>query len=193
LKASDGISVSRRAGRKMVIARTEKELMENYDEMADPRTPDLMLQEYIPGDDSSAWMFNGYFDERSECLFGFTGRKIHQNPVYTGITSLGICVRNETIDLLTRRFIKRIGYRGILDIDYQYDARDGRYKVLDVNPRIGATFRLFVDDNDMDVVRAMYLDMTGQPVPSSRPRDGRKWMVEDLELSSGLHYRLNGG
>ena len=192
LKASDGIAVVRRTGKKMVIVETAKELLKNYEEMADPRNPDLILQEYIPGDDSSVWMFNGYFDEHSECLAGFTGRKIHQYPVYTGMTSLGICLENKTVDELTCRFMKAIGYRGILDIGYRYDARDQLYKVLDVNPRVGATFRLFVAENGMDVVRAMYLHMTGQPVPSSAAHEGRKWIVENMDLISTTHYFRDG-
>ena len=88
--------------------------------------------------------------------------------------------------------MKAVGYRGILDIGYRFDVRDGLYKVLDVNPRIGATFRLFVGDNGMDVARALYLDLTGQAVPPSRPRIGRKWVVEDLDLASSLRYRLEG-
>src|SRR5216683_4807846 len=114
----------------------------------------------------TGWIFNGYFNRKSECLIGFTGKKIRQCPVHTGSTSLGICLANEEVENTTKRFMKSIGYRGILDIGYRYDARDGTFKVLDVNPRIGATFRLFVDANGMDVVRALYLDLTEQPVPS---------------------------
>src|SRR2546425_3495393 len=40
--------------------------------------PNLMLQEYIPGGEDSVWMFNGYFNEHSECLFGITGKKLRQ-------------------------------------------------------------------------------------------------------------------
>jgi len=192
LKASDGITVARRTGKKMVIVRSAEELLKNYEEMADAENPDLILQEYIPGDDSSVWMFNGYFDENSECLIGFTGRKIHQYPVYTGMTSLGICLQNKEVDDLTRRFMKSIGYRGILDIGYRYDARDQQYKVLDINPRVGATFRLFVAENGMDVVRAMYLSMTGQPVPPSSVHEGRKWIVENMDLISTANYFRDG-
>jgi len=88
--------------------------------------------------------------------------------------------------------MKSIGYRGILDIGYRYDARDGQYKVLDVNPRIGSTFRLFVGDGDMDVSRALYLDLTGQTIPSTSPRYGRKWMVEDADLVSSIRYYRDG-
>jgi len=61
---------------------------------------------------------------------------------------------------------------------------------LDVNPRIGSTFRLFVDSLGMDVARAMYLDMTGQPVRAGRSREGRKWVVENFDpVSSVTYYR----
>jgi len=192
LKGSDGIRVARRAGRKMAIVRDAFELLEAYDQMEDPACPDLMLQEYIPGGEDAQWMFNGYFDARSECTFGLTGRKLRQTPVYTGMTSLGVCARNDEVASLTCEFMKAIGYRGILDIGYRFDARDGRYKVLDVNPRVGATFRLFVGDDGMDVARAMYLDLTGQPVPRSRLSEGRKWFVEDLDLASSVRYHRDG-
>src|SRR5205823_874243 len=144
LKASDGARLFERTGKKMFIVRSARELLEQYDRYEEPGNPNLMLQEYIPGEADSIWMFNGYFNSNSECLVGFTGQKLRQCPAYTGYTSLGICRANQTVTALTQRFMKQLGYRGILDIGYRYDARDGQYKVLDINPRIGATFRLFI-------------------------------------------------
>ena len=172
----------------MVIVDRPDELVRLYGEMEDPADPNLMLQEYIPGGDDAVWMFNGYFNNDSDCLVGLTGRKLRQTPVYTGSTSLGICLQNDAVDQTTRRWMKELGYRGVLDIGYRFDARDGRYKVLDVNPRIGGTFRLFVGHNGMDVARALYLDMTGQHVPVSRLVEGRKWM-DERDLDSCLQYR----
>jgi D-aspartate ligase len=186
-----GIDVQRlwdRTGKKMFIVDSEDALLAKYDAAEDFANPNLMLQEYIPGGDDTVWMFNGYFNEHSDCLVGFTGKKLRQCPVHTGSTSLGICVRNETVEKLTKQFMKGVGYRGILDIGYRYDARDEQYKVLDVNPRIGATFRLFVDENGTDVARALYLDLTGQQVVSSPAKEGRKWIVEDLDLVSCYRY-----
>ncbi|MBI3005430.1 MAG: carboxylate--amine ligase [Ignavibacteriales bacterium] len=192
LKGIDGRRLEVRTGKKMVVVHNERELLKRYETMEDAEHPNLMLQEYIPGGDDSVWMFNGYFDERSECLAEFTGKKIHQNPVYVGMTALGVCVWNKAVAGLTKRFMKAINYRGILDIGFRYDWRDGQYKVLDVNPRIGATFRLFVGENGMDVVRALYLDLTGQTVPSSAQREGRKWIVEDKDILSTYHYLREG-
>ncbi len=191
LKGIDGNRLHARCGTKMVIVHNAQELLHRYERMEDPDCPNLMLQEYIPGGDDTIWMFNGYFDDRSDCLAGFTGKKIRQYPVYTGATSLGICLRNDIVETTTKRWMKALGYRGILDIGYRYDARDGQYKVLDANPRIGATFRLFVAQNGMDVVRALYLDLTGQPVPPIVSREGRKWMIE-RDLESCLRYHRDG-
>jgi len=99
-----------------------------------------------------------------------------------------LVTRNEIVERTTKDFMKKIGYRGILDIGYRYDARDGGYKVLDINPRIGATFRLFVATNGMDVARAAYLDLTGQRVPRSESNEGRKWFVEDRDIVSSMRY-----
>lgn len=192
LKGIDGDRLQRRTGKKMVIVKDPAELVSLYEAMEDPADPNLMLQEYIPGDEPDVWMFNGYFDARSDCLAGFTGRKLRQWPAYVGVTSLGVCLPNEVVRETTERWMRSLGYRGILDIGYRYDARDGQYKVLDVNPRIGATFRLFVARNGLDVVRAMYLDLTGQPVPASQQVDGRKWIVEGFDLNSATHHRRDG-
>jgi predicted ATP-grasp superfamily ATP-dependent carboligase len=54
------------------------------------------------------------------------------------------------------------------------------------------TFRLFVGTNDLDVVRALYLDLTGQPVPPSEAKEGRKWVVENLDLVSSRRYAADG-
>jgi predicted ATP-grasp superfamily ATP-dependent carboligase len=161
---------------RVMIAESREELTEAYRLMEAPDVSNLMLQEYIPGTPETVWMFNGYFDGRSECKVGFTGKKIRQSPPYTGATTLGVCLPNQTVHETTVRFMQAIG----------------QYKLLDVNPRIGGTFRLFVGDNGIDVLRALHLDLTGREVPATGSPDGRRWIVEPLDLSSSLVYRRRG-
>ena len=192
LKAIDGVSVFRRVGRRAVIARSQGELLAQYDAMEDGSTPALMLQEYIPGGPDTNWTFDGYFDRDSNCLFGITGSKIHKAPPYTGVIALGVCRTNPTVRDLTLTLARATGYRGILDIGYLFDARDATYKVHDVNPRLGVSFRLFVGSGGMDVVRAAYLDLTGQIVPPSDICEGRKWVVEHTDPISSWRYLRDG-
>jgi D-aspartate ligase len=189
VKATDADRLRRRTGGTKFIIQTARELLALYAKAKDHEEPNLLIQEFIPGDD---WMFDGYFNKNSECVFGLAGKKIRRFPTNTGVTSLGVCLRNETVEKTTTQFMKAIGYHGIVDVGYRYDRRDGQYKVLDINPRIGCTFRLFTGTNGMDVARALYLDMTGQPVAPSQPAEGRKWIVEDFDLFSALRSWRSG-
>jgi predicted ATP-grasp superfamily ATP-dependent carboligase len=192
LKPIDAWLLQARTGYRMAIAGSGAELLDWYDRLEDPAAPNLMLQEYIPGDADSVWMLNGYYDADSEARFAVTGRKLRQCPPDTGSTSVGICLANPTVERLTADLMKRTGYRGILDLGYRFDRRDRQYKLLDVNPRLGATFRLFVGTGEMDVVRALYLDMTGQPVLRSRAQPGRTWLVETNDVRSFVELRSKG-
>ncbi|MGZ4481615.1 MAG: carboxylate--amine ligase [Gaiellales bacterium] len=191
LKGIDGLRLRLRCGVSMTIVESPEQLLCAYDRMEDPEHPNLMLQEYIPGTPESIWMFDGYFDADSECVIGIAGQKLRQYPAYTGMTSLGVCRHNPEVEQMTKRFMKQLGFRGLLDLGYRFDHRDGRYKLLDVNPRLGAAFRLFVDRNGLDVVRAMYLDLTGQPVSPAEPDVGRKWLVENFDIVSSYRYWRN--
>jgi len=168
----------------VTVVRAPDELRALARRLPEAAVRSAMLQEYIPGGARSVWMFDGYFGADSACLAAYTGRKLRQHPTHTGMTSLGVCEHNAAVIEATERLMRRIGYRGIVDMGYRHDARDGRYKLLDVNPRIGSTFRLFVDAAGTDVLRALYLDMTGQPRPQRAPvREGRRWVVEHHDLA----------
>ena len=173
---------------RVAIVSSQQELLDIYDLNAEPGPPTLIVQEYIPGGDDTIWMFNGYFNRRSECVFGATGRKLRQFPVHRGHTSLGVCERNDAVTGQTIQLMQAVGYHGPLDIGYRFDARDGKYKLLDVNPRIGATFRLFAAENGLDIARAIYLDTTGQDIPPAQVCPGRKWIVESNDLVSSVNY-----
>jgi predicted ATP-grasp superfamily ATP-dependent carboligase len=192
LKGIDGRRLAQRTGHKMMMARTADELLWQYEALEDPVMPNLLIQEFIPGGDDTIWMFNGYFNERSECLAAFTGKKMRQIPIHSGVTSFGVCAANQPLLEMTIRFMTQLGYKGMVDIDFRFDARDGKYKVLDVNPRIGGTFRLFVDESGWDVARIMYLDMTGQATPTLQPSEGRKWFVEFADLRAFYNHRREG-
>lgn len=188
LKGIDTQVLRERTGVKMIVAHDPETLLKYYDEMETPDEPNIMLQEYLGGGSRTVWMFDGYFNDESECLFGLTANMVRQYPAYTGVTSLGICLSNETVAQQTRTLMKAVGYRGALDIGYKFDPRSGLYKAIDVNPRLGRTFRLLVDSSGMDAARALYLDLTGQPVQVGEPREGRKWVVENFDLLSSPRY-----
>lgn len=160
------------------IVRTKRELLDT-----EVRSR-LLLQEHIPAEHAEDWLFHGYFDATSRCLFGGTGRKLRSFPDGAGETAYGRAERNLELERQATALLTTLRYRGSVSMDYRYDRRDGMYKVLDVNPRIGAIFRLFATAGGLDVVRAVHLDLTGRPVPAGRPVDGRVVMAESNDVRS---------
>lgn len=168
-------------------------LMAAYLQIEESRdSPNVILQEYIPGGDEDVWMFDGYFDADANCRLAFTGQKLRQQPIHMGHTSLGICRENPDLAGQVAGWLTRVGYRGVVDIGFRFDGRNGQYKVLDVNPRVGGNFRQFVGATGIDVVRALYLDLTGQPIPPAGSYEGRVWMKEDSDLVAFAEYRRAG-
>lgn len=148
----------------------------------------LLIQEYIR--DGEDWLFDGYCDADSKCLAGFTGRKLRSYPSRFGSATLGRSVTNPALLQQAEALVKAVSYAGIMDIDYRFDKRDGQYKLLDFNPRIGAQFRLFEDSDRIDVARALYRDLTGQCVRRSPQIDGRVFVVEPYDCLASVHDLL---
>jgi predicted ATP-grasp superfamily ATP-dependent carboligase len=182
LKAIDPDRLARRTGRRMAVAHTMPELLHEFAVLDEPGFRNLALQEYVSGSATDRWLISAYFDRDSRCRFALTGQKLRQVPATGGITTLGVCAPCEAIVTSISEIARAAGYHGIIDADFCHDSCDGLWKLLDVNPRAGANFRLCVDRNALDVVRALYLDLTDQPIPETSPLWGRRWMVEDKDF-----------
>ncbi len=173
------------------IMHTARELDEAYRACA-RENAGLMLQEYIPGGPGRDWFFHGYCGRDSVSRPAFTGVKDRSYPARAGLTSLGHSALNAPLRDQVTGLLSDLSYRGITDLDLRFDQRDGQYKLLDFNPRLGAQFRLFQDEAGLDVVRAAYLDLTGQAIASHQVVDGRRFLVENYDPIAALGYWRSG-
>lgn len=171
-------------------------IVRNYDEMmvlfrtvaAAPHVQ-LMVQEHVPSAANTDAMFAAYCDSKSRCLVALTGEKLRSYPADAGMTSASRTTDNPELCRLLEDFLHKLGYRGIVDLELRLDRRDGRYKLLDFNPRIGAQFRLYQNGAGIDVARAMHLDLTGRTVPQSGGFRLRSFIVENYELALMMKER----
>jgi D-aspartate ligase len=192
LKGSDTLALKRRVGERMRRVDDAASLLALYRAWATPGAPALVLQEYVPGPDDACWVYGGCFDAASRCVFAGTGRKLREYPPGGGVTSLAVREHNPAVEALAAHFMQALGYQGLVDMDFKRDARTGGYVLLDVNPRVGANFRLYVDRGGADAVQALYRELTDQPQPRPQPTPGRRWLVEDLDCISSLRLWRDG-
>jgi D-aspartate ligase len=191
IKSVDSRFRKRRSKTKMLL-RDRQAAFALYERIQDEAIGKLIVQDWIPAGPDNDWMFNGYVDKRWKCVAAFTGRKIRQYPPHTGVTSLGMCERNDTLERIATDFLTSLRYRGAVDMDFRYDERDETYKLLDVNPRIGGSFRLFVSQEGLDIARMLYLDQAGYSLAPARLVRGRKWAVEDYDIAAAPQYCWGG-
>lgn len=192
VKARDPRLLEATGSKSVTIAHDAVSLREQWGRHQVDGKSNCVLQEYVPGGPETVWMVNAYVDATSSMHLAASARKIRQRPAYTGATTLGVCQRNDEVLALTAQLVRSIGYRGVLDIGWRFDARDGKYKVLDLNPRVGATFRLFASACGEDVVRALYADLTDRPLPRGETPDGRRWLSEIHDLAVARRYIRDG-
>ncbi|MFJ8042073.1 ATP-grasp domain-containing protein [Kitasatospora sp. NPDC096147] len=145
----------------------------------------VLVQEYLPPERSEDWFTHLYCGPEGTAPLVFTGRKLRSWPPGAGVTTRARALPEPRLASLASEFCRRIGYRGVADLDWRLDLRDGRYRLLDFNPRVGAQFRLFETTAGVDVVRALHLGLTGRPVPVGEQLV-RSFGVGQLDLPSAV-------
>jgi predicted ATP-grasp superfamily ATP-dependent carboligase len=96
---------------------------------------ELLIQEYVGGDDRNIWSFHGFADERSVLLDWFIGRKIRTYPVLTGESTYLELAHDEELAGLGQHIVCALGLKGVFKIDLKRDPRTGGFRVLEVNAR----------------------------------------------------------
>lgn len=99
----------------------------------------LIIQEFIPGDDSHMRVMNLYRGTDGRVRLAALGQALLEEHSPEGIGSYA-AILPVTDEDLTRRmigFLDSIGYIGFANFDMKYDDRDGRYKLFEMNPRQG--------------------------------------------------------
>ncbi len=156
---------------------------------ADNQEPGFVVQEYIPAELAESWFVHLYCDAESNCQVLFTGIKERSWPLRTGVTACGVAIASPDLAAISERFCKAIGYQGIADLDWVRDLRDGQFKLVDFNPRVGNQFRCFQTEHGVDVVRALHLNLTGRAVPPGRQIEGRRIVVEHIDIPARIALR----
>src|SRR5262249_34340741 len=96
----------------------------------------MQIAENIPGEPDQLYTVGSYSNAAGKVLRSYTGRKLTQWPYYHGVASVS---ESTPIPAEVVRgaaaFLDAAGFHGISQVELKYDARDGLYKLLEVNAR----------------------------------------------------------
>lgn len=99
----------------------------------------IIIQDYIPGDDTTMWDAVLYLNQDSQAQFVALGQVALQEHAATAIgnyTSILSRYDRELMENL-KNFLESLDYVGFANFDMKYDPRDGKLKVFEVNVRQG--------------------------------------------------------
>ena len=99
----------------------------------------LILQEYIPGDDSNMRVMNCYCGRDKKVKLIALGNALLEEHSPEGIGSYAAIINgyDEKLNEMMKGFLEGIGYVGFANFDMKYDSRDGSYKLFEMNLRQG--------------------------------------------------------
>jgi D-aspartate ligase len=136
-----------------------------------------LVQEVIPGGDEELYSLGSYLRADSEPLGLFSGRKLKQVPPQVGTCRIGEAVWVQEVVDAGLRLLKALGFRGISQVEFKRDPRDGRFKLMEVNPRLWQWHGLAAACG-VDLPLIAYRDLTGEEVePASTNGTRRTWSI----------------
>lgn len=161
------------------FARNEEELRRGYAELveAGERTPaergTPMVQEFVPGyiHDACAMAVRG------DVVQVLTQVRKLMYPVSGGVGAIVFTTRDPALERSARRLLESLEWNGPAQIEFKLDPRDGRFKLIEVNPRFWGTLELSIAAG-IDFPRMVRDHLLGETVPRDRP------------YAAGIRYRF---
>jgi predicted ATP-grasp superfamily ATP-dependent carboligase len=129
---------------------------------------EVVLQEYVPGPPTHGYLLEGFVDGGGTVRAVLARQRLRMHPPNFGNSSAARSIPPEEAapaEQALRRLLHAVRYRGIFNMEFKKDARDGSFRLLDVNPRAWWHVE-FAARCGVDVVHMAYRDALGLSVDS---------------------------
>jgi predicted ATP-grasp superfamily ATP-dependent carboligase len=186
VKPSTTEGFKRRFGRQAFRCESSAEVERAFAE-AEPFEP--LVQEVIPGGDDELYTVGSYLARDGEPLGLFSGRKLRQTPPGIGTCRVGEALWVEEVVEQGLRLLRALGHTGLSQVEFKRDPRDGRFKLMEINPRLWQWHGLATACG-VDLPLIAYDDLTGgRPAPVSMNGRRRRWAISLLPGESPAFQR----
>jgi D-aspartate ligase len=133
VKPCQGHLYTEHFGRKMIQVNTLGQLEDAFTQSIQLGL-EVMLQEYIPGEDSDVVNYNSYVVD-GKVLVEFTAVHVRNGPPWSGSPRVVVSRNIPGVIESGQHILRELGYNGFSCIEFKFDVRDGQFKLLDINGR----------------------------------------------------------
>jgi predicted ATP-grasp superfamily ATP-dependent carboligase len=169
-----------RIGQKNILIYSDEELDDFYAKFHDILQY-CIVQDIIVGDDENLWVCNCVFDLQGNLINAFTFQRLQLTPPHFGVTCYAESRLNDEVIRQVKKLGKGVGYVGPAMVEFKVDDRDGKYKYIEVNPRLGLC-NYFDSSCGKNNVYATYCVAMGLTFVEQPQKGGRMFLsfYEDL-------------
>lgn len=96
---------------------------------------EVLVQEMIPLGESNKVVSFTAFCEKGEVKTYWMGQKIREHPIFFGTATCSQSIYEPQILNLAIPLLKSLNYDGVCEIEFLKDPRDGKYYLIEINPR----------------------------------------------------------
>lgn len=167
-------------------ADTREELLRHFRKAAGiVPAGEIIVQEMIPGDGQEQYSFCAFCRD-GEPVATMTVRRRRQHPSDFGRASTFVqTVTAPELAGPSARFLREIGYYGLVELEYKRDPRDGEAKLLDVNARTWG-YHTLGGRAGVDFPHLLFRDQVGEPVTGGETRAGVSWIRLATDVPNAL-------
>jgi len=143
IKPSNGIEYWRHpfaTQKKVYKAKDRKELLRILSDIYGSGYEDsLIIQDFIPGDDTYMRVLTNYSDQNGKVKLMSLGHVLLEVHTPHGIGNHAVIIteHNEEVTEKFKKLLEDMHYIGFSNFDIKYDQRDGKFKVFEINTRQG--------------------------------------------------------
>jgi D-aspartate ligase len=174
------------------LAEDRESLLKRYNE-ASALLPSesLIIQEMVPGGGEAQFSYAALCKDGSS-LASLVARRTRQFPRDFGQLSTYV----ETVDEPeiiepAERLLAAVRFTGLVEVEFKRDPRNGRFKVLDINPRVWGWHTLSRRAG-VDFPYLLWLLARGEAVPHLRGRAGERWVHLTADLRMAIEEIVGG-
>jgi D-aspartate ligase len=152
---------------------------------------EILVQERIPGGGENQFSYCAVCRE-GRVYGSMVAQRRRQYPVDFGNASTFVeTTTQSTVEKGGRQFLESIGFDGIAEVEFKFDPRDQKYKILDANLRTWGWHTLGKAAG-IDFAYLLWRQAVGRPVADvGAPRDA-SWMREITDIVALLKSRHRG-
>ena len=172
--------------KKLVIAENYDEMVQAYGEASNAGL-DVMIQEYIPGEDCNGVNYNSYTWDGNPYV-EFTAEKVRLSPPRWGVPRVVVSKKVDEIMENGRRIVAEMGFQGFACTEFKKDTRDGVYKLMEVNGRHNRSGMLAFHCG-INFPMIEYNHLLKSELPSlQRYPEGIFWIDEFRDIGHSIRY-----